>query len=158
MDDQNIFEPCVPNRTVLRLLRASDFRLAISQEMALSYQDKFGSSFHVLPPVMTKSLAESSPGDIVPETRRAALLGNIWRSETFKLFRKLIGNSDLRVDWFGNGPQASWLRGDAANLENDNIFCQGYLPDAALVERLKGYPFMIMPSGSLGPDDPNVAF
>ena len=158
MDDQNIFEPCVPNHAVLRLLRAADFRLAVSQEMALAYQEKFGSSFHVLPPVMTRFPAESSPGDVVPATRRAALLGNIWRPEAFKIFRKLVGNSDLRVDWFGKGPQASWLNAHATDLEKGNIFCQGFLPDIVLLERLKQYPFMIVPSGSLGPDDPNVAF
>lgn len=32
------------------------------------------------------------------------------------------------------------------------------MPDAELLERLKRYPLMIVPSGSLGPDDPNVAF
>ncbi len=158
MDDQNIFEPCVPDRTVLRLLRAADFRLAISQEMALAYQEKFGSSFHVLPPVMTRLPAESSPGAVMLGTTCAALLGNIWRLETFQLFRELVRNSNTCVDWFGNGPKASWLQVNASELEKDNIFCQGFLPDGALLGRLRQYPFMIVPSGSLGPDDPNVAF
>ena len=158
MDDQNIFEPCIRDDAVLRLLRAADFRLAISQEMALAYQEKFGSSFHVLPPIMTRSPAESSPGDVILGTTRAALLGNIWRLETFQLFRELVRNSDTCVDWFGNGPQASWLNTNTSDLERGNIFCQGFLPDAVLLERLKRYPLMIVPSGSLGPDDPNVAF
>ena len=158
MDDQNIFERCVPDRTVFRLLRAADFRLAISQEMGLAYQEKFGVSFHVLPPVMTKLPPDIAPRDFVSGARRAALLGNIWRPETLQLFRELIRNSDICVDWFGNGPKASWLRVNASDLEKDNIFCQGFLPDTALLERLKRYPLMIVPSGSLGPDDPNVAF
>ena len=158
MDDQNIFESCIPNDTVLWLLRAADFRLAISQEMALAYQEKFGCSFHVLPPVMTGLVAEPSPGDVVPGMTRAALLGNIWRAETYHLFRRLVRNSGICVDWFGNGPKASWLQANASDLEKDNIFCQGFLPDGALLGRLRQYPFMIVPSGSLGPDDPNVAF
>jgi len=109
MDDQNIFEHYVPDRAVLRLSRAADFRLAISREMALAYQEKFSVSFHVLPPVMTRLPAESFTGDLVLGTSRAALLGNIWRLETFHLFRELVRNSDTCVDWFGNGPQASWL-------------------------------------------------
>jgi len=84
------------------------------------------------------------------------LLGNIRRLEALQLFGELGRNSDICVDWFGNGPKASWLRVNASDLERDNIFGQGFLPDAALLERLKRYPLMILPSGSLGPDDPNV--
>jgi hypothetical protein len=158
MDDQNIFEPCVPDRLVRRLLKAADFRLAISQEMALAYQEKFCASFHVLPPVMTQLPLDSEPEDVVSEVRRGALLGNIWRLETLQLFRELIRKSDISVDWFGNGPKASWLRVNAGELERDNIFCQGFLPDTELLQRLKRYPMMIVPSGSLGSDDPNIAF
>jgi hypothetical protein len=124
----------------------------------LAYQEKFRVSFHVLPPVMTKLPLDSEPGDFVLEARRAALLGNVWRVETLQIFRELIRKSDICVDWFGNGPKASWLRVDAGELEKDNIFCQGFLADAELLDRLKRYPLMIVPSGSLGPDDPNVAF
>jgi hypothetical protein len=158
MDDQNIFDPQVPNKTVYRLLRAADLRLAISQEMALAYQEKFGMPFHILPPVMTMLPAEASPGDAIVWAKQAALLGNIWRPETFRLFRQLIRDSDLRVDWFGNGPRASWLNTNAADLKKDHIFCPGFLPDTELLQRLREYPFMIVPSGSLGPEDPNVAF
>jgi hypothetical protein len=158
MDDQNIFEPCVPDRTVIRLLKVADLRLAISREMALAYQEKFGVSFHVLPPVMTKLPADRAPGDIDSEVGRAALLGNIWRVETLQRFRELVRNSGLCVDWFGNGPKASWLGVSAKDLEQDKIFCQGFLPDAALLQSLERYPFMIVPSGSLGADDPNLAF
>ena len=101
---------------------------------------------------------DPGPEDFVSGGRRAALLGNIWRPETLQLFRELVRNSDVCVDWFGNGPKASWLRVNPSDLEKDNIFCQGFLPDAALLERLKQYPMMLVPSGSLGPDDPNVAF
>jgi hypothetical protein len=158
MDDQNIFEPSVPDRTVFRLLKAADLRLAISREMALAYQEKFGVSFHVLPPVMTQLRADQAPSDVVSGVKRAALLGNIWRIETLRRFRELIRKSDLRVDWFGNGPKAPWLQVTARDLEKDNIYCQGFLPDASLLRRLQGYPFMIVPSGTLGPDDPNLAF
>jgi hypothetical protein len=158
MDDQNIFEPQVPDQSVFRLLKAADLRLAISQEMGLAYQEKFGLPFHVLPPVMTALPAELSPENVVPGTMCAALLGNIWRQDTFRLFRELVRSSGLRVDWFGNGPKASWLQANAVELETENIFCQGFLPDASLLQRLRDYPFMIVPSGSLGPDDPNPAF
>jgi hypothetical protein len=158
MDDQNIFEPRVPDKAVYRLLRAADLRLAISREMAIAYQQKFGLQFHILPPVMTTLPAELLPGDTAPRARRAALLGNIWRVETFRIFRKLVRDSDIRVDWFGNGPKASWLNVDSEELQRDNFFCPGYLEDNALLERLRDYAFMIVPSGSLGPDDPNVAF
>jgi len=50
---------------MLRLLRAADFRLAISQEMALAYQEKFSVSFHILPPVMTKLPSDLAPRGMV---------------------------------------------------------------------------------------------
>ena len=89
MDDQNIFESCIPNDTVLWLLRAADFRLAISQEMALAYQEKFGCSFHVLPPVMTGLVAEPQPGDVVARNDTSSFAGEHLESGNLSPFSKI---------------------------------------------------------------------
>jgi hypothetical protein len=158
MDDQNIFESEVSDRLVEQLLKKSDLRLTISPEMRAAYQAKFGYKFAFFPPVIRSD-------EIVQETfggtlgiDRIALTGNFWRKATFDRFCALIRRTGVQVDWFGKGPLASWLEADPKHLTEIGIHCAGYLPASEFVARLRQYPVMIVPSGSLDSDDGNLAF
>jgi len=160
MDDQNIYAPSVPDHWVQRLLKGSDLRMGISPEMCAAYQKKFGLPVHLLPPVLEK--AEPlvpcywQPG--TDEPIRAAMIGNVWTARRFTQLRELTRSANLTVDWYGNGPQASWLTGTPEEWEADNIFCRGFLPEEDLVAALASYPFVLVPSGGLDADDDNPAF
>ena len=158
MDDQNIFEPEVSDRLVEQLLKKSDLRLAISPEMRAAYQAKFGYKFAFFPPVVrSDEIVEETVGESLG-IDRIALTGNFWRKATFDRFCALIRPTGVQVDWFGKGPSASWLEADPKHLTEIGIHCAGYLPASQFVTRLRQYPVMIVPSGSLDSDDGNLAF
>ena len=158
MDDQNILEPEVSDRLVDQLLRKSDLRLAISPEMRAAYQTKFGYDFGFFPPVVRSDeiVGEDFVGTL--ETDRLALTGNFWRKATFEKFCALIGRTGVQIDWFGKGPSASWLEANPERLAEIGIHCLGFLPAPEFVTRLRRYPVMIVPSGSLDSEDGNLAF
>lgn len=160
MDDQNVFENKVPDHRVAALLSAADLRLGISPELCLAYQRKFQLPIDLMPPVPNPPLFRV-PGYWDPEAGepvRAAMLGNIWTSPGFERLRKLIREVGVTVEWYGKGPEASWLEGTPEEWELDGIRCMGFLPEEDLIAALASYPFVIVPSGSTGPDDDNPAF
>lgn len=160
MDDQNIFDPKVPDHWVADLLAASSLRLGISPEMCSAYQRKFGVNVHPLPPLVecTKPLipAYGEPEQGTPT--RAAMIGNVWTAARFLELRRLLRESGLRVDWYGPGSGASWLPGSPGEWEGDNLRCLGHLPEEDLAAALASYPFIIIPGGSLDGNDDNPAF
>lgn len=160
MDDQNIYAPHVPDHWVGDLLAASDLRLGISPEMCAAYQHKFGLDLHLLPPVLEKA------EPLVPcywqpepaEPLRAAMIGNIWTAPRFVELRDLLRSTGLHVDWYGNGPKATWLPGTPEEWEADNIRCMGFYPEEDLIASLASYPFILVPSGNLDDNDDNPSF
>jgi hypothetical protein len=158
MDDQNIFESEVSDRLVKKLLEKSDLRLAISPEMEAVYRAKFGYRFAFLPPVLRSDEILGENTVVAPSSGRLALTGNFWRKTIFEKFCGLIGRTGAQVDWFGKGPSASWLEADPDRLTETGIHCAGFLPAPDFVRRLRGYPVMIVPSGSLDFEDGNLSF
>lgn len=160
MDDQNVFGSAVPDRRVRDLLAASRLRLCISPEMAAAYERKFALPCELLPPL----LEAAEP--LVPcywqpepdEPLRAAMIGNVWTDARFQQLRRLTRELNLQIDWYGNGPKASWLTGTPDEWEADHIRCLGFLPEEDLIASLASYPFVIVPSGSGEADDDNLAF
>jgi len=160
MDDQNILTSLVPDHRVSELLAASDLVLGISPEMCAAYGKKYRRSIHLLPPVLTCAT------DLVPcywdpasgEPLRCAMIGNVWTAQQFGQLRQLLRSNGLHLDWYGNGPQATWLPGTPAEWEDDNIRCMGYLPEEDLIANLAAYPFVVVPSGSLDQHDDNRSF
>ncbi len=160
MDDQNIFARHVADHWVAELLKTSDLCLGISPELCAAYSHKFGRTVHLLPPVLEKQvpLTPCYWRPVTGEPLRAAMIGNIWTASRFQQLRKLLRDSGLHIDWYGNGPQAPWLPDTPEAWESDNIRCLGHLPEDDLVASLASYPFIIVPSGSLDKDDDNIAF
>jgi hypothetical protein len=158
MDDQNIFEDKVSDRLVEKLLEKSDLRLAISPEMGAAYQAKFGHEFTFFPPLVRSDEVLGESDVLAPAGGRLALIGNFWREPTFEKFCNLIGRTGIQIDWFGKGPSVSWLKADPERLMQIGIHCAGFLPEPEFVCRLRSYPVMIVPSGSLDSEDGNLAF
>lgn len=160
MDDQNIYTQGVPDHWVSDLLKTSAICLGISPEMCAAYQKKFNRQIHLLPPLLEKASFlvpcywQREPG----EPLRAAMIGNVWTAASFQRLRDLLKSSGLQLDWYGNGPKATWLPGTPEEWESDNIRCMGFYPEEDLVASLASYPFILVPSGSLDTDDDNPAF
>ncbi len=156
MDDQNVVSREVGDGVVRRLVEASDLCLGISPEMTAGYGSKYGRKFWCLPPVVSAS--RKVKRSKVEGRRRSALLGNFWSARQLLDFRKMVRGSGWQVDWFGNGPNAAWLGCDAEDLAADGIVVRGFLPDAELVDQLRGFDFAVVPSGRMDAGDDKRSF
>jgi FkbM family methyltransferase len=160
MDDQNIFAQHVTDTWVDRLLRCSDFRLGISQEMCAAYEAKFCQPFYLMPPVVERA-EDLVPCYWTPESYtplRCAMIGNIWTAHRLTQLRALLRETGVHVDWYGNGPRASWLQGETEAWEQDNLHCMDFLSERDLIASLASYPFILVPSGTVDDKDDNPAF
>jgi FkbM family methyltransferase len=161
MDDNNIYSRGIPDQLMREALSKSALRLAISPEMRDAYEIKYGLKFWVLPPVVKKEIVQTQPrwfagGD--PESCPGVLVGSIWSQCWLEQLRRTVREAGLQVHWYGNA-QAPWLKVSRAELLNDGIVDCGFLPETELTERLKGYPYALVPSGSLDERDdrPEIA-
>lgn len=156
MDDQVLHAREVPQELARRLFASSDLRLAISPEMIGEYSAWFRCSFGLLPPIVTKRDHEC-PNEWTAArgpVSHCAMVGNIWSAKQFEQLRTFTRSAGLKVDWFGNS-KVAWLSQNKGALEADGIFCQGFLPEPELANRLSGYPFVVLPSGMLDGTEDN---
>ncbi|WP_414663078.1 glycosyltransferase family protein [Horticoccus sp. 23ND18S-11] len=156
MDDQVLHSREVPAELAQRVFAAADVRLAISPEMIAEYSAWFRCSFGLLPPVVT-TRANEVPNDWTPvrgTVRHCVMVGNIWSAKQFDQLRTFSRAAGLKIDWFGNA-KVAWLPQDRQALEADGIFCQGFLPEDRLAQRLANYPFVLLPSGTLDGTEDN---
>jgi hypothetical protein len=83
MDDQNIHAAGIPDALMSELLEKSRLRLAISPQLRIAYERKYGRPFWYMPPVVRGSLIPSRL--CIPATPRQPLqgvvIGNIWGRE-----------------------------------------------------------------------------
>ena len=155
MDDNNIGAHGIPDRLFAEALGKARLRLGISPEICEAYGAKFGSRFHVLPPLVDRRLVSSHP--ILPEAaalerRPGALIGNVWSQKWLERLRGAVRGSGVKLVWYGN-TQASWLNYGAEELRADGIESAGFLPEEELIDRLRWHPFAVIPSGSLDEND-----
>jgi glycosyltransferase involved in cell wall biosynthesis len=160
MDDQAVYCRNVPRELARKLFAASDLCLAISPEMAATYEKTFKRPFHFMPPVL--STAEDAvanhwtPGQ--SPANRVAMLGNVWTAKRFEQLREFVRRTGWQVDWYGPGPNASWLQVEPKSLAEDGIHCCGFLPEQDLIAALAGYSAVLIPSGMLDETEDNEAF
>jgi hypothetical protein len=153
MDDQIIEAARVPPRLMAALLARSRLRLAISPELGDAYARRFGVTFSVVPPLVAPALVGSGSGVASPSDR-GLVLGNIWGRAWYDDLRRAVREARLQVDWCSPaGLQTYWKGLDPAALEADGICPLGALGEAALVERLRAAPFVLVPTGTLGTRD-----
>ncbi len=150
MDDQAAYSDAVDDQLATDLFAASDLRLAISPEMADTYEQRFGSPFAIMPPLV------SQPGGEVinrwtPKMRRAnhaIMVGNVWSLAQFARLRALVKATGLKIDWFGN-PKLVLSHFDEDQLSAEGIHCRGFIPESDLARALAEYPFTLVLSGTL---------
>jgi FkbM family methyltransferase len=156
MDDNNILKHGIPNELMREALDKADLRLAISRELVDEYEKKYARKFWLLPPLIEPAIAQTTirlPAEDRLRTRTGALVGNLWSHDWLCLLRETVRRSGIRLHWFGGNAQAEWLKSSAAELEQDGITCLGFLPEPELLQRLKDYPYAVIPSGTLDARD-----
>jgi FkbM family methyltransferase len=159
MDDNNVYSHEIPQPLMREALEKADLRLAISAEMRLAYEQRYGLKFWLLPPLVPDELIWRGPTPSPDLAARGVLMGNVWSESWLDLLRQTVRESGLSIDWFCSNHGAAWLKTSAEELARDGIHVQQTLPAEDLVRTLRDRPFMIAPSGELGNEAsrPNIA-
>jgi hypothetical protein len=159
MDDQNVSIDAIDDSLMAELLDRSTLCLAISPEMRDVYQFKYKVPIHFVPPIIPSALMNDKPTVllIADRVRMGTILGNIWSPKWLELLRTMTRETGLKLDWYGN-TGADWYFNDRQKLGNDGIIECGFLPtEAEVVETLRNYAYIVVPSGMLDSYDDNLA-
>lgn len=152
MDDQSVTTNGIPTELMAELLRVADLRLAISQEMAHAYEEKYGQRFWLVPPVVAPEFIPRTPPKPDPEllaTKTGVLVGNVWSPRWLRMLRAAVRGAGIKLHWYGADKQAT---ADRESLQADGVVPQGFLPQDEFVARLRRYPFAVVATSPLDGD------
>lgn len=157
MDDQNICVGGIPDELMRELLENSALRLAISPELAIAYELKYGLKIALMPPVISARhifAGAEMAGATRNDPRTGVILGNIWGRRWLDLLRQVVSDSGITLRLYSNS-YFMFLSGTRAVLERDSIIVHRGppLPDDEMVEVLRKAAFVVVPSGTLDKHD-----
>jgi hypothetical protein len=154
MDDQNIGARGIPDELMRELLSKSSLRLAISPELRVAYELKYGLKIGYMPPLVTGRLILSRlnlpPADARPH--HGIIIGNIWGHQWLSLLRDTVRNSGVSLSWYCNG-HFRWVQCSREDLIADSITPFDPVPEEELVRVLRGEWFAVLPTGTLSRED-----
>jgi hypothetical protein len=156
MDDQNVADHRIGDAAMRELLAKSRLRLAIGPELRAAYEEKYGDRFYLAPPLVNGPdvLAGEAPGP--GPGGRPLMVGNVWGKRWLDDLRRVVREAGLELDW--TSPSAyRFERMEVDELARDGIRCLGTLEGASYLERLRAATFVLVPTGTLGPDDDRAA-
>lgn len=154
MDDQSVITDGIPTKLMAEAVRAADLRLAISQEMAHAYEEKYGHKFWLVPPVVDPAFIPRTLPQPDPELLRSGtgvLVGNVWSPRWLQMLRGAVRGAGVRLHWYGDDKPAGMAL-DRAALAADGIVHQGFLPQDEFVARLRRYPYAVLATSPLDGD------
>jgi hypothetical protein len=158
MDDRNVaangIRDAIPDELMREFLRKSSLRLATHPELRGAYERKYGMPFCVLPAVAPDALIPRSVLPPVVDSRRGALLGSFWDQSWFDRLCTALEISGREIDWFGNH-RSPFVEFSGENLRRARIRPLGLVSEARLAMELRGYPFVIVPTGTFDAAEKN---
>jgi FkbM family methyltransferase len=155
MDDQNISVNNIPDELMKEFLSKCSVRFATHPELRDAYENKYGLKFWLLPAVVPDALittAIAAPTSENCQQKAGAFIGSIWSQQWFQCLCESVKGAGVKLDWFGNS-QYYWLTESEAELQAKGIYPQGLYPEDLLAEKLKDYPFVVVPTGTLDERD-----
>lgn len=154
MDDQNVAADRIPDAAILEFLQKCSLRLATHPELRAAYAHKYRMPFSVLPALAPDALIPRSVLPPAPDTGRGALLGSFWDQSWFDRLCAALEPAGREIDWFGNH-RSPWVEFSDENLRRARIRPFGIVSEARLAMELRGYPFVIVPTGTFDPAEKN---
>jgi hypothetical protein len=153
MDDQNIHAQGIPDQFMEELIRRSAIRFAISEPLREAYQQKFGSAFFLLPPVIDPKLFVPAGHSFAPHTPPVGvMIGNLWNADLVTRLTQTIQNSGLQIDWYGNAGKP-FITLDQEQLARAGIHLKSLVPEEQLISELREADYAVVPSGMLDEAD-----
>lgn len=152
MDDQNIVVNKIPDNLMAEFLSKCDLRLATHPELREAYQEKYGLPFYILPAVVPHHLLNTvptKPDEKLLNSKTGALIGSIWSPHWFELLSNTIVRAKIRLDWYGNYSY-DWLIESPKQIQQERgLTPYGVIAEEELAEKLKQYPYVVVPTGTL---------
>jgi hypothetical protein len=155
MDDQNIVVNSIPDELMQEFLSKCSVRFATHPELRDAYEAKYRFKFWLLPAIVQESLIHATLHQPRPElitSKTGVLIGSIWSKRWFEMLQQAAQGAEIRLDWFGHN-QYYWLKESLESIQQKGITSHGILPEPELAERLKHYPYVIVPTGTLDERD-----
>jgi hypothetical protein len=154
MDDQNVATDRIPDALMREFLEKCSLRLATHPELRIAYEHKYGMPFFVLPAVAPDALIPKNVLQPVLDLGRGALLGSFWDQSWFDRLCAALEPSGRQIDWFGNH-RSPFVEFSQENLMRARIHPFGVISEERLAVELRGYPFIIVPTGSFDAAETN---
>jgi hypothetical protein len=164
MDDQNISTPNIPDDLMGEFLTKCSLVLVTCPELQRAYETKFAVKCWLLPSLVTDHLIsafqptrESTCG--APSV--GALLGSISSKSCFDRLCATVSGAQVQLDWYNGSVHAfddskyRSLNDDPHGVQKVDIQPRGLLPEQQLAETLKGYSYLVAPTGRLDDVDDN---
>ena len=158
MDDQNICVNKIPDSLMREFLSKCSIRLTTHLELRQAYQDKYGLQFWLLPAIVPHHLLQLTPlsaDDALWQSKSGALLGSLWSKKWYDSLCQTLINTGIRLDWYGN-TQYYWMSDSYEAMLHKGITSYGVLPEYQLVDQLRMYPYVVVPTGMLDEQDDRV--
>lgn len=158
MDDQSVAIHRIPYELMREFLAKCSLRLTTHSEMREAYERAFGFKFYLFPAVVPENLiveAIKTPRSDLLAEKRGALFGSIWSRKWADQLMHTVKGSGLQCDWYGNNHPLGFELNDTELIEA-GITPKGIVPEEQLPDLLARYPYLIVPTGNLEPDDPGT--
>jgi FkbM family methyltransferase len=151
MDDQNCEVGVISDATMKEALEKADIRFATHGELRDAYENKYRLKFWVLPCVIPQQLVGQFSTTPAITKSNGLLIGSLWSPEWFRKLAEMLKGSSQTVDWFGNHT-AFWIQ-DLLEEHKETVIPWGLISEEELVEKLRSYPYLIIPTGTLDAQD-----
>jgi hypothetical protein len=155
MDDQNICDKQIPDILMHEFLTKCSIRFATHPELRDAYESKYGLKFWILPAIVPNELIESNiqnHNSSLLNSRNGTLIGSIWSKQWFDLLCNTFSEAGVKIDWYGNHSYY-WLSESIDEIQQRGINPKGLLAEKELAQRLKQYPYIVVPTGTLDEKD-----
>ena len=155
MDDQNICDKQIPDELMHEFLTKCSIRFATHPELRDAYESKYGLKFWILPAIVPNELIESNiqnHNSNLLNSRNGTLIGSIWSKQWFELLCNTFSEAGVKIDWYGNHSYY-WLSESIDEIQQRGINPKGLLAEKELAQRLKQYPYIVVPTGTLDEKD-----
>jgi hypothetical protein len=153
MDDQNIHARGIADRLMEQLVLRSNIRFAISEPLRVAYEEKFGRSFSLLPPVIDPLLFAPADRQFSPNVPPLGIMiGNLWNADLVSRFTETVRCSGLQIDWYGNAGKP-FIDLDEREMAQAGIHLKTLVPEEQLVTELRKADYAVVPGGMLDEAD-----
>lgn len=160
MDDQNISTPNIPDNLMEEFLAKCSLVLVTCPELQRAYETKFGVRCWLLPSLVADQLISTfqpARESKCSGSNGGALLGSISSQRYFERLCATVNGAQIQLDWYNGSVQAfdNSKYSSLSDAQQIGIRPCGLLPEQQLAETLKGYSYLVAPTGRLDDVDDN---